>query len=1019
MKKITLFASALLLCSSATQVQAQSVDYTTNTSTDLIDVTPWDNEALLKLFAEAYDEGRVYPTQAELDAAGFGIDLEFSRSHVRPAKIMEDPAKNVVSNEEGVYPTRRLWMNLPTGQGKLVGGFPSGEFHSDVYSMWNYTHIFGAWNHNLLQAPGSWADAAHKNGTHMYSGIKFFDKFQGISSGEWAKLITTKNDDGSYRYVDALLNALRYMGLDGINYNFEDDGYMNADVVGFHRALHKRAEEIGFDNFHIGIYTTEQILTTDYAYYNYGDNNGKVADLMLNYNGGGGFTWGMEKSVKAAIESMGTADGLYAGVWIVYLSGRGWERLNTDETVKQCGITCWGEHDISRLFQFTIGNTLPELQSNYQMMQERFFSGGNENPANRPTDFTGHYIYDPSNETSKITAEQQLTNFPGMASFVPERTAIQGKLPFCTHFSLGNGDFYAYKGKKTLGSWYNMGQQDYVPTYRWLRYQAGTENVSTDLDVAFTHSDAYIGGSALQLTSPATNVGTDVVLYRTKLEVNAANAQATVALKSGVEGTTPANLSVILKKFDSDTWYEYPLGNVEGKTWQEQSVALSDFAQGDVIEYIGLRVKGGVSNYNMLVGKLQLSDEREQVLVAGIDASSLLAEVKAETHNSMSVKLAWKVDANGFNTALADWNMIYNDEVNIDHFEIFYKNGEDGRVLEVGRTSTWSTLVPNIQFADDSEQPYIGVRAASVDMKTYSPIAWVAINRDLTISKPVEEDPYPKTYLNTASEGYKVAQTNRFITKFQTSGATQNLNYINNTPVGGDNYVYAANHVLKVEQGQRVTVFMQDAYYDDGLIYTLAKGYADWDLNRQFSTDNDEIIIELGEEKVGLDSDREAFHYGISFTFTVPEDAAVGTSRLRMVFSDAWFTHPGPTGGTAKGFSIDFPMEVTGDNPSRGDNTVDTRDKGVADEPENLGGTGMDDVTADRSAVSSFYPSVAENEIYFNNVDKAWIYSVEGRFVKMVDAHPASVNVSDLAPGIYVVKMQQGNVIRSQKLVKK
>lgn len=28
-------------------------------------------------------------------------------------------------------------------------------------------------------------------------------------------------------------------------------------------------------------------------------------------------------------------------------------------------------------------------------------------------------------------------------------------LPFTTHFSLGNGERYNYKGKKTFGSWYN------------------------------------------------------------------------------------------------------------------------------------------------------------------------------------------------------------------------------------------------------------------------------------------------------------------------------------------------------------------------------------------------------------------------------------------------------------------------------------------------------------------------------------------------------------------------------------
>ena len=123
-----------------------------------------------------------------------------------------------------------------------------------------------------------------------------------------------------------------------------------------------------------------------------------------------------------------------------------------------------------------------------------------------------------------------------MAEFIPERTAIQGDLPFNTYFSLGNGDFYAYKGKKTLGSWYNMGQQDYVPTYRWLIYQTGTTNRSTDIDAEFTHEDAYIGGSALRLKGTPTSTGSDVVLYRAKLTVSGNNATAKLAVKSGIEG---------------------------------------------------------------------------------------------------------------------------------------------------------------------------------------------------------------------------------------------------------------------------------------------------------------------------------------------------------------------------------------------------------------------------------------------------------------------------------------------------
>ena len=51
-------------------------------------------------------------------------------------------------------------------------------------------------------------------------------------------------------------------------------------------------------------------------------------------------------------------------------------------------------------------------------------------------------------------------------------------------------DVYKRQGKKTFGSWYNMGAQDVVPTYRWLVYNAGTTTVSTDIQPEFTHEDS-------------------------------------------------------------------------------------------------------------------------------------------------------------------------------------------------------------------------------------------------------------------------------------------------------------------------------------------------------------------------------------------------------------------------------------------------------------------------------------------------------------------------------------------------
>ncbi len=1029
MKKFILLLMGLSLFASAMQVQAQEVDYSTNTETKVFDFAPWSNRALLKLFADAADKGLKYPTQEMFEQAGFNLDMEFSRSHVRPATIMEDADKNIVSNDNGVYPTRRLWMNIPTGQGDLVGGYPSGDFHEDVFSMWQYTNLYGAWNHSILQAPGSWADAAHKNGTHMFSGIEFFESW-GTTSSAYNQLITTKNSDGSYRYVDAFLNALRFMGLDGINYNFEDTGYAQSDVIGFHQALYKRAKEMGFDSFHIGLYTSSSNLSSSNANALYGKDGNKTADLMLNY-ASSAFSYSMKSSVQAAESAMGTADGLYAGVWFNVLNDRGWNRLNTDETTKKCGICCWGEHKVSRLFQYTVGTSLFDIQTNYQTLLEKFFSGGNRTPLRRPAIAANGYDFQVSNE---VGINGQLNTFPGIASYIPERTAIQGNLPFNTHFTLGNGDFYAYKGKKTLDAWYNMGQQDYVPTYRWLLYQKGTTTESTSLNVAFTHKDAYIGGSSLHLTSSNTGSGTDVVLYRAKLTVSGNNPKVKVALKSGKTGTNASNLSVILKKFNSNTWYEFPFGNLDGKVWQEKEVALSGFAKSDIIEYIGLRVNGGVSNYEMLVGKLMLSDDRDALTPAGIDHNSVLAEVKGETDKSMSVKLNWKVKTAGYSPALTQYGMVYNDEVNIDHFEILYKNGRNGEVTEIGRTSTWSAYVPNLKFTDESDDPYVGIRSVSVDMKTYSTVVWVHLNRATGNLPTTSTSNYPATYLDTASDGYTTALKERYITRVTTTGAVQDLNYSRNTAVGDENYVFAEENVLKVRQGQAVSMNFKAAAGSDGMQYCFGKAYMDWDINYEFDANNDELLLEIGVLNAGITNNNSStnkeytdfVNNGCTFTINVPNDAAIGLSRLRMVFSDAWFPHPGAAGATNKGFSIDFPVEIVSAGytprvPDPGYKAL--RDTGVAEEPENIvdDPSAIDDVTNDKEvvALSSFYPTTAEDVIFFNNVEKAWVYTLDGRFIEFVDNNPESLRVSHFTPGLYVVKMQNGQIVRSQKLIKK
>ena len=1014
MRKANLLCAAILAAAAAVPGFAQELP--ASASTEVYDFEPWASRGVLQLFAKAANEGRQYPTQAEFEAAGIYLDLEFSRSHVRPATILEQ--NTTVNAVPEVFPTRRLWMNVPTGQGKGVGGYPSSTFHNDVFSMWNYTHIFGSWNHGMQQAPGSWADAAHKNGTHIYSGIEFFESW-GTTSAAYISFITAKNEDGSFKYVDALINACLFFGHDGLNYNIEDSGYMDDELIAFHRACYKRAKEIGFDSFHIGIYTSTQSLSANNTQYLLGDNeNGKICDPFLNYSGGDFATYGVANSLQAAKNAIGTAEDVYQGVWIVTMD-RKWADMNT-EARKEMNLCLWGEHAVSRFFQYTVGTTIMNTQENYQLLLEKAFSGGYRNPLYRPTlKNSGHTFQ----VNGPAKAAEQLATFGGLASMLPERTAIIGDLPFNTNFTLGNGEIYFYKGKKTFGSWYNMGQQDFVPTYRWRVTEAGNmSTAATNIDVRFTHEDAYIGGSCIRLSGAANAAGTDIVLYRTKLTASAGGVKATLALKNGLEGENASDLYVIVRTEGGD-WQEYALGSLNGAQWQTKTVDLTGVSQGAVIEYIGLRVKGSNDSYKMLVGQLNISDNRAAVAPAPILAESLLTEIKEETQNSMSVKLNWTVDDAGFNTAYKQRGMVYNDEVAIDHFEIFLRNGEDGKVFEVGHTSTWHAYLGNIDFATYAN-PYVGVRSVSIDMKSHSPIVWAKLDRCATpevLPNPFK-DVYDPTYINPTSDNYQTALETRYFERITTTGADQNLDYTRNEPVGAKddpnntNYVFESENVLKVSQGQEITLTFKGADLSDNIKYCLVKGYIDWDINYDFNADmtSDETVFETTNLNKGLP---EIVDPGMTFTIKVPTDAKPGTSRLRIVASDAWFPHPGPTGGTNKGYSVDFPVEISGTNAAREQAKTyrNYRDQGEAEQAEDASGV-KDAVIKGQGAMSV---TVADGIATFKGAEKAWIYTTTGQFVQYVDNAAAPVSVEGLANGVYVVKMQNGQFVRSEKFIKK
>ena len=1006
-RKVTLSALALagMLSAAPFTVKAQGGNTAPTASKVVYDFQHFSDIKMLQLFEKAVREGKRYPSYEELKAAGLADEIEFVRSHVRKRSILPRTDRLI----KNTFETRELFMNIPAGAGRTTGGYPSSEFASDNFSMWNYTNLFGAWNHGLFQAPGSWADAAHKNGTDMMSGIKFFDTTGnpgGVDAGGWLPILKEKNADGSFKYAKPMIYMLQYLGLDGINYNWEAPNYDDPQVLAFHQKLYEIAKEEKFDNFHIAIYTLNNSLTTRNVEALYGKDKKKTADVMLNYVSDD-FTYGMRTSVAQAKAAMGTADGVYAGVWIVTMN-RSWTRLNS---APECGVCLWGEHAQSRFWSYNAGGDADEMMVNYQKLLERGFSGGNRNPLSRPA------VSDRGHNWEESNGVQPLSTFPGMATWIPERTTITGNLPFSTHFNMGAGSQYHYKGKKTAGSWYNMSNQDIVPTYRWLVVEGNTNNHSDKVDPEITYKDAYMGGSCLLLNGKGQASSTDIVLYKTDIAGSNGAITANVAIKSGKEVPAESNLYLIVHLKNSNEWKEYAIGSTTGKTWEEKKIALNDITSGTAIDKIGLRVKNSTNGYKMMIGKLELIDG---FTAAPSGVKNVAIQVKEETKSSLSVKATWAVDK-----AETTTGMIYNDDANSDHFEILLKDGTNGRVSEVARTSQWAACVGNIDLKNFTNNPFIGVRAVSKDLKSYSPVVWTEVVRANANELPeLVLNPYTSPELDTDADGYKTAQAIRYVEIFKTEGGSTNIDYKATGPKGGTNYVDVTDQVLTIGQGQTVTLKFKgfeatdekNGSHDD-LRYCFGRGWIDLNGDHRFdprelaaNPKEGEQLFTIGELRKGVPDQVKTI---VTKTFTIPADARTGDTRMRIVFSDAWFKGAlKPTGKFNKGFAIDFRVKITGNNKQR-PVPADTRDQGLADEPAGLSTTGVSNV-----AVAPSQLQQEGNSLNFANVEKAWIFAADGSLVAALN-NPANYNLSSLASGVYLVKMQNKNIIRTQKITVK
>ena len=1000
---------------------------------------------MVEVFRTALAQGKNYPNESQLIDIGVSkADLAFIKSHVKRRETIADGKQLLTDTYEG----RKMWMNTPMGSGSgSDAGYPSNLFHSDVFSLWNYVSLWGSWNHGIAQTPGSWVDAAHKNGCDIMGGTVFFDRGGDVGYTQWLKMVQSINDNSKagfegFKYVKPLIHMLRYFGMDGININWEVGS--PDEAANFHKALYKYAKSIGFNNFHLGLYTINTRLSSYNCEYLYSQADGQVADAMLNY-GGESAMKSSARVANAKNAELGTK-GLWQGFWIVKMD-HGWTYLKNDEG-KKVNLCLWGEHKDSRFWSYNSGSNAYVAQENYQTLLERAFSGGKRNPLTRPA------ISNNGNQMEWKGNTPPLSTFCGFSEWIPERSTVKGNFPFSTNFILGNGNRYNYYGKRTAGAWYNMGAQDVVPTYRWLVLDADQKitdkaTVSNAISVKYTHNDAFTGGSCIQLTGDASKA-TDIVLYNTELVPNDNKTYALVAIKGAgerQEGMVKSNLSLIL--YVNGAWKTYTVPNNKGKSWQEHRIALN-LGPNDKVEKVGLRVHGGTTKYDMYVGKLELNDGKTANPSA---VQNLVVDKVAETPSLMDVKLHWDV-----NVVPGEYGLAYNDDANIDHFEILVKDGQGGKVFEIGRTTQWASLVGNIDVSKMAA-PMFGVVAVSTDLKTTTKPIWVAVTKD---PKAVETNPfgtYGESSANKNAEGYTTALKCRAVESFKTTDAVQNVNYTlsyadfkaESEKNGGNQYHKVTDQVLKVKQGSTINFYLKGfdgnavAGTNDDLRYCFVGGWMDFDGSgtfnhgkgvkeqpfwparvyqehengeENFTTDasTNDGTDPLGERVFRAGSLRggnkclvkaDGYHGKI----TIPADAHLGKSRLRIVYSDAWFQGTfGPVGLTTKGYTLDIDVEIVGDNVAGQRKFADNHDQGEADD-----WTIVTDI-ADAAKVEGNDPSacVQNGAIHFNNTMKAILYTVDGTMVKVFN-RPSVVSNSHLAKGVYLLKLING---KNEKTIK-
>ncbi len=650
----------------------------------------------------------------------WSTDDNFFISRVKPKTRFRNTATQVNPLlTEDVDKKLIYWVPV---NNEYFNALPDGQFDSDVFPMWSYVTHYGNWSTTLMRMPGNFADAAHRNGVpvSVVASVPW-----GNISEKWQTALQKLVDVGAEKMAD----FMTYYGIDGIGYNseFATRTSIPMDLAAYHADIRHRLVDTGRNPITEFIWydgTNEQgnitfdngLGTHNDDLWGYGDDI-KTA-LFFNYN------WNkkslLNKSVMRAEDVGRTPLDLYVGI---NMQGREPKSGDIWPLLKDypLSIGLWGAHSENMIYESRAerGSSADVHMRTFMLRLERWFTGGSRNPANTP-DFSNSLKY-----------SSEHTDFMGMSKMMSARSSLKWDLseePFISYFNLGNGKFFNFKGERCHDSeWYNIGMQDYMPTWMWWfssRFLSGNAaDVPADgLDAEFVWDDAWMGGSLVKVAGSSSDeylhlfktefplqAGDEITV---RYKVLAGNADIALALSAkGSEQTVAdeAGLSV-LKSSDAlvpGNWIEKKF--IVG----QDAPALSN----KELAMVALHFRNA-SGLDMRLGEFSIvrpGATSARPAQPQIESGALLSS----RHGAADGKIIFNMPNDK-----PVGEVCYNTDVNTSLFKLYACQEGEEPVL-MGMTSSWAGMLFNIPVNPKGSNKIIfGVSALSLDMTAESEIAW-------------------------------------------------------------------------------------------------------------------------------------------------------------------------------------------------------------------------------------------------------------------------------------------------------